>query len=937
MSREKEIAKLKTTLSLDTGDFKKQLTSTTKETNNLKRSFDIANKSIENAEDSILATNNAIQKGEKAMDSMNKKLELQKKRYDDLKSTVEKQSKSYNELTEDLNKAEKELEQLENAENKNTEAIEKQKKAIDELRQKLEDKADLIQKNINNLQKYSNDIDKTETDITSLGSQLGKLKNSLEDVAESTESAFSDNSSDNLEQFKDLAGEAGVDLGLLELSAKGAALALAVMITKSVIDGAISYDKAITDLQITMGITEESAKDLYAAVKDISKGGYSIEGIANAVKMLEQRFGLSADESEELAQGIDLLNKYGYEHKDVIRFMTSAVNDWGMTYEEALDYILKGEQEGLNMSEDWMDTLVEYTPIFSTLGITGNDAFNLIREAMKATGVDSDKAADIVKEFFLTLTDGSTTSQEAFDALGINIDNLKQQIDSGSITSVEAMQQVMQAIMEVGDETEQARLLQEIFKGTIEYGSIGIVEAWANVGNEVINTTGTIDAAKEAFEGSYEAAKQDLSNSWNTLSETIGSKAVPALTWTIDLFNDILVTVLNIGPLVKNMFAEMGNDITQWSLGAVGKFQEFQIACIEGAIKIAEALGKDEWASKWKENLEGVKNKHTKTVEKITQNEEDLTIILQEKQDIADEIYGRDKRNHTDAANTIVQNNEKVKNSSSETNKKLETDSTNSANKVSQNAQKIGNDLSTNMNKAKSSAEISMNGVKGAVDSNMDGSLKTVQVQATEMYKGVKTSFHKMSQSAREDGTEMYKGVQTSANKMASSAKAASTDMYKGVTTSTSRMAQKAIADWNSIRNAYSKSITGNVTIQKKTISAQETQQAQAVSSLSIPDKTTIDFSTINTARFITEGQYYSIPTSNQNLPNINNTNNNFETNMLLKQLIKIISKNSMNTNSKIEVPLNLNGIEIARAITSHSDRINGERMNLAERGIILP
>lgn len=886
MSREQEIANLKTTLSLDAGDFKKQLTSATKETSNLKRSFDIANKSIENAEDSILATNNAIKKGEKAMDSMNKKLELQKKRYDDLKSTVEKQSKSYNKLTEDLNKAEKELEQLENAENKNTEAIEKQKKSIDELRQKLEDKADLIKKNINNLQKYSNDIDKTETDITSLGNQLGKLKNSLEDVAESTESVFSDNSSENLEQFKDLAGEAGVDLGLLELSAKGAALALAVMITKSVIDGAISYDKAITDLQITMGITEESAKDLYAAVKDISKGGYSIEGIANAVKMLEQRFGLSADESEELAQGIDLLNKYGYEHKDVIRFMTSAVNDWGMTYEEALDYILKGEQEGLNMSEDWMDTLVEYAPIFSTLGVTGNDAFVLIQKAMQATGVDSDKAADMVKEFFLTLTDGSTTSQEAFDALGLNIDDLKNKINDGSLTSVEAMQQVMEAIMGVGDETEQARLLQEIFKGTIEYGSIGIVEAWANVGNEVVNTTGTIDAAKEAFEGAYEAAKQDLSNSWSTLSETIGSKAVPALTWTIDLFNDILVTVLNIGPLVKNMFAEMGNDITQWTLGAVGKFQEFQMEVIGAAIKIAEALGKDEWASKWKENLEGVKNKHTETVEKIKQNEKERAKIEAQDQALRDEIYGRDKKNHTDTANAIVQNNEKVKNSSSETNKKLETDSTNSANKVSQNAQKMGNDLSSNMNKAKSSAETSMQGVKGAVDSNMDGSLKTVQVQATEMYKGVKTSFHKMSQSAREDGTEMYKGVQTSANKMASSAKAAATEMYKGVTTSTSKMAQKAIADWNSIRNTYSRGITGNVTVHKKTITSQE---AQSISELSIPGITTMDIMPINTTRYATSGQYYSIPT-NGNVSNISNldskkevTTNKNTTNITLK------------------------------------------------------
>ena len=205
---------------------------------------------------------------------------------------------------------------------------------------------------------------------------------------------------------------------------------------------------------------------------------------------------------------------------------------------------------------------------------------------------------------------------------------------------------------------------------------------------------------------------------------------------------------------------------------------------------------------------------------------------------------------------------------------------------MSQNAQKMGNDLSTNMNKAKSSTETSMQGVKGAIDSNMDGSLKTVQVQATEMYKGVKTSFHKMSQSAREDGTEMYKGVQTSANKMASSAKAAATDMYKGVTTSTSRMSQKAIADWNNIRNAYSRGITGNVTVHKKTISSQE---AQSISELSIPSVDSIDIMPINSARYVTEGQYYSIPTS-RNVSTISNldskkevTTNKNTTNITLK------------------------------------------------------
>ena len=924
MSREQEIAQLRTTLSLDTGDFKKELTSVSKQTTGLKKSFDIANKAIENSEDTIQATTNAIGKGEKALDSMNKKLELQRKRYDDLKSTVDKQTQAYEELTSELNKAEKELEELESAENKNVQAIENQKKAIDDLKKKLQDKAQLIDKNINNLQRYSNDIDRTENDITGLGNQLNSLRSSLEGAADATEemSSSGETGSSMIDGFKDVANEAGVNLNFLELSAKGAALALAVVITKSVIDAAGTYDKAITDLQITMGITEDSAKDLYSAIRDIADGGYSIEGISEAVTMLEQRFGLSAKQSEELAKGIDLLNKYGYESKDVVRFMTTAVNDWGMTYEGALDYILKGQQEGLNMSDDWMDTLVEYAPIFSTLGVTGNDAFNLIRTAMQATGVDSDKAADMVKEFMLTLTDGSDASAQAFTDLGLNIDTLKKQIDNGSITSSEAMQKVMKAIMGVGDETEQARLLQEIFKGTIEYGSVGIVEAWSNVGNEVVNTTGTIDAAKEAFEGSYEAAKQDLSNSWNDLTETIGSKCVPALIWVVDVLNTIAITVLNIGPLVGNMLALMGNDVAQWSLGAVGKFQEFQIACIEGAIKIAEALGKDEWAAKWKTNLSSVKEKHSETVDKIIENEKKRTQIESEDQALRDEIYGKDKENHTDAANTIVQNNEKIKKSSGETSKKLETDTSNSANKVSQNANKIGNDMASGLNKAKSSAESAMSGVKGAVDNNMDGSLKTVQVQATEMYKGVKTSFFKMSQSAREDGTEMYLGVQTSARKMASSAKDAATDMYLGVTTSTSRMAQKAIADWNSIRNTYSRGISGNVTIHKTTVSSQETQQAQTLSTLSTPtDVSKLDIMPIDSARFVTQGQYYSVATSNKYNLNQNNSSNN-DTNNLLKELIKLLSVPQKN-NSNIEIPLNLNGREIARAIAPYKQEID--------------
>ena len=887
MSREKEIAQLRTTLSLDTGDFEKELKSVTKQTTGLKRSFDIANKAIENAEDKVEATTIAISKGEKAMDSMNKKLEMQKKRYNDLKSTVDNQANSYEKLSQELSEAEQELLKLESAENKNEKAIKNQEDAIKELREELAKKAQLLDTNINKLQAYSNNIDKTENDITGLGDQLSKLKNSLNEEP----------GNGGLDKLKDLASEAGMNLNLLELGAKGAALAIATVVTKKIIDSAVSYDKAITDLRITMGLTEESAKDLYNKINDISDGGYSIEGISNSVKILEQRFNLSADETKNLAQGMEILNKYGYENKDVVRFMTSAVNDWGMNYEEALDYILTGEQKGLNISEDWMDTLVEYTPILSTLGLTGQDVFALISEGVKATGLDTDKAADMVKEFFLTLTDGSTTSKDAFKELGINIDTLKNQIDNGSITSAEAMQKVMKAIMKVGDETEQARLLQEIFKGTIEYGSIGVVEAWANMEQGVVDTKGAIDEAKQAYEGSYEAMQQDLTQSWDELTQNIGSAVLPSLLDIVKALNTIPFHMELAGTQMSMSWDWVIAHLSNAWYGFNGVFQEVLISIMQAIESASRAMGMDEVAQSMSTNIDKMKGKHDELVEKIKTNEETINTNSDRLGKLWNETWSGNLAENRNTFRTIMG---EIDSEAKKTNTNVSTSLDSTSKKISESTNKAKNEASNNFKGIKDSANTEMSGVKGAIDNNMDGSLKTVQVQATEMYKGVKTSFHKMSQSAREDGTEMYLGVQTSAKKMADSAKTSASDMYRGVTTSTSKMADKAINDWNRIKNAYSKSINGNVKITKTTVNKVEKRSLNdsianySIDNPSIPQ--VFDLKMPDISRYKIRGGVYT-PSTIQNSDLINNNRDN-ETIKNLNTVIKLLKNQLTKTKS---------------------------------------
>ncbi len=65
-------------------------------------------------------------------------------------------------------------------------------------------------------------------------------------------------------------------LDLLGGGAKACGLALAGMFTASVIDGAKSFDKAITDLEINLGVTEKQAENLHKKIKDFSDGGYDV-------------------------------------------------------------------------------------------------------------------------------------------------------------------------------------------------------------------------------------------------------------------------------------------------------------------------------------------------------------------------------------------------------------------------------------------------------------------------------------------------------------------------------------------------------------------------------------------------------------------------------------------------------------------------------------
>ncbi|HJF34676.1 MAG TPA: hypothetical protein K8U79_01465, partial [Clostridium perfringens] len=288
------------------------------------------------------------------------------------------------------------------------------------------------------------------------------------------------------------------------------------------------------------------------------------------------------------------------------------------------------------------------------------------------------------------------------------------------------------------------------------------------------------------------------------------------------------------------------------------------------------------------------------------------------------------------AAENAKKNTEALKNNV-DTNTKNASDS---AKKNMDDAAKGVADATSNMAK---DAKKNTNEVASNTDTDMQKANKAVQQSATDMYNGSKKSYQKMADVAREEGTRMYLGVKTSAEKMASSAKSAATDMYRGVTTSTSRMADKAIADWNRVKNAYSRSISGTISVTKteKTSKANLVPDMQNIQDMSRSIEQ-VSLSNIDTGSDMYRRSAitpFGLSSTNNIMSGIMdgiNSNNsrmaNSESSMekLLLQILQTLQGNQ----TVVEVPVYLDGRQIAKTtapyLQSELDTLTNRRNRLS-------
>ena len=322
------------------------------------------------------------------------------------------------------------------------------------------------------------------------------------------------------------------------------------------------------------GETGEAAEQTASIIKEVyAEGvGESMDAVSDAVITVKKNLKDLDDTALEhlTEQAITLDALFGIDMNETLRGVNSLIEQYGITAQEAMDYIVKGTQNGLDKTNELGDNLSEYAGKFSQAGYSTQEYFQLLQNGLDGGAYNLDKVNDAINEVTTRLADGtisdslSTINDEtgAVEAgtggWGQEVEDVFKQWQQGGATQ----KQVIDAI--VGDIQNTESQQDKLNKAALAFGTMGedgntkFIESLTSVGDTYNDVSGT---AQKMFDDST-TESQKMEGSMRQLQQSLA----PLGEMLVKLANTILPSVIKGVQAVAEFFGNMPEPVRNFVL-----------------------------------------------------------------------------------------------------------------------------------------------------------------------------------------------------------------------------------------------------------------------------------------------------------------------------------------------------------------------------------
>lgn len=334
------------------------------------------------------------------------------------------------------------------------------------------------------------------------------------------------------------------------------------------------------------------------------------KGLMEATRLTQQFTGLTGNEMKSVRNEVlAVSDTFGLEFTETMQSANTMSKAFGISVSESLRIMQDGLVSGANANGEFLDTIKEYPRYFKEAGLSAEEMVAISTQATKE-GIFSDKGVDTIKEGNLRLREMTTATAAALDGIGISSKQVQKDLQDGSKTTFQVMQEVANKLKELPQSSAAVgSAIADIFGGPGEDAGLAYIEMLGNIEldmDKVKAKSGDIAKAQEdelnatkdlqnamasLFDytgGGFETMKAQLSTIAKKSLTAVIKGVVQAINYFIDWYNESLLFRGLINAIAIN-FRLMWNAIKLVCNLAIDGFKRMGFAA-KGMLDILEGI-----------------------------------------------------------------------------------------------------------------------------------------------------------------------------------------------------------------------------------------------------------------------------------------------------------------------------------------------------------
>lgn len=309
-----------------------------------------------------------------------------------------------------------------------------------------------------------------------------------------------------------------------------------------------------------LDMAKQSAKNLFT--DNMSKSPQEAAQSLSAVNQLTGKAGEGLEQTTRA--GLLLQDAFGYGLTDSIKSAGTLQQQFGLQGAESFDLIIQATQAGLNKNGDLLETINASSDKFKTLGLGGQEMFNMLINGAQNGNVSISSIGNAVTEFSKKAVGGGKDASDGFAALGLDAGRMTEAFGSGGETAKQAFLETVNALNAMADPVSKN------IAGTKLFG-----DSWGDLGQQGLaalsELNGSVSLSSQHLDELNQLKFNDASSAISSLANTINSglagPMTTAVTFITNAINDFTAGLQGKVDEINGIFGMLGLGI-----GIVGGF-----------------------------------------------------------------------------------------------------------------------------------------------------------------------------------------------------------------------------------------------------------------------------------------------------------------------------------------------------------------------------